>query len=85
MPIRIDDSSEANIMDKKHRIIIMICGTCGIIGGILMIIAAFMEAASPRPLWIAASVCMLLNVIGIIMNYRYIRRNGKTDTPPLEL
>lgn len=66
-------------MDKKYRLSSMICGICGIVGGILMIVAAFMEDAFPRPLWFVAAICMFLNVIGIILNYRYIRRQEKAD------
>ena len=66
-------------MDKRFGLIGIICGTCGIIGGILMIIAAVMENAFPRPLWFIASVCMFMNVIGIILNYRYVRKNEKAD------
>ena len=64
-------------MGKKHRLICGLCAVCGIIGGILMIIAGFMENAFPRPLWFVASICMFLNVIGIILNYRHIRKNEK--------
>lgn len=66
-------------MDKKYRFISMICAICGIMGGILMIVAAFMEDAFPRPLWFVAAICMFLNVIGIILNYRHIRKNEKAD------
>lgn len=66
-------------MDKKYRFISMICAICGIMGGILMIVAAFMEDAFPRPLWFVAAICMFLNVIGIIMNYRYVRRQENVD------
>ena len=68
-------------MDRKYRLIGMICATCGIIGGVLMIIAGFMDDAFPRPLWFVAAICMFLNVIGITLNYRYIRKHEKTDTP----
>ncbi len=68
-------------MDKKHRLICGLCAVCGIIGTILMIVAGFMENAFPRPLWFIASVCMFLNVIGIILNYRYVRKQEKADTP----
>jgi len=68
-------------MDKKYRLISMMCGICGIAGGILMIVAGFMEDAFPRPLWFVASVCMFLNVVGIILNYRYVHRKEKADTP----
>ena len=68
-------------MDKRYSLIGIICGTCGIIGGILMIVAGFMEDAFPRPLWLVASACMFLNVIGIILSYRYIRKQDKADTP----
>ena len=68
-------------MDKKYRLISLICATCGIIGTVLMVVAAFMEDAFPRPLWIVAAICMFLNVIGIILNYRYIRRQEKADIP----
>ena len=66
-------------MSTKYRAICMVCGTCGIIGGILMIVAAFMEDAFPRPLWLVAAICMFLNVIGIFLNYRYLRKQEKTD------
>lgn len=66
-------------MDKKHRLICGLCAVCGIIGVILMIVAGFMENAFPRPLWFVASICMFLNVIGIILNYRHIRKNEKAD------
>ena len=46
-----------------------------------MIVAGFMEDAFPRPLWLVASACMFLNVIGIILSYRYIRKQDKADTP----
>ena len=67
-------------MEKKHRLICGLCAVCGIIGGILMIVAGFMEDAFPRPLWFVASVCMFLNVVGIILNSCYVRRKEKTDT-----
>lgn len=66
-------------MDKKYRLISMLCSLCGIIGSVLMIVAAFMEAGFPRPLWFVAAICMLLNVIGIVVNYRYVRRREKED------
>ena len=66
-------------MNTKYRTISMVCGTCGIIGGILMIVAAFLEDAFPRPLWLVAAICMFLNVIGILLNYRYIRKQEKAD------
>ena len=66
-------------MDKKTRVIIKLFAICGIIGSILMIVACFMEEAFPRPLWLVASVCMFLNVAGILLNYRYIRRQEKAD------
>ena len=68
-------------MSKNHRLIYGLCAVCGIIGGILMIVAGFMENAFPRPLWFVASICMFLNVIGIILNYRYVRKQEKADTP----
>ena len=68
-------------MDKKQRVLSMLFGICGITGGILMIVAAFMEATFPRPLWFVAAICMFLNAIGIILNYRYIRKQEKADTP----
>ena len=68
-------------MENKHRLICGICAVCGIIGGVLMIVAGFMEDVFPRPLWFVASVCMFLNVIGIILNYRYIRRKENVDMP----
>ena len=66
-------------MDKRYSLIGIICGTCGIIGGILMIVAGFMEDAFPRPLWFVASICMFLNVVGIFLNYCYVRRKEKAD------
>ena len=66
-------------MGKKHRLICGLCAVCGIIGVILMIVAGFMENTFPRPLWFVASICMFLNVIGIILNYRHIRKNEKAD------
>ena len=66
-------------MDKKYRLISLICATCGIIGGILMIVAAFMEDAFPRPLWAVVAICMFLNVIGIALNNLYIRKNEKVN------
>ena len=68
-------------MDKRYGLIGIICGTCGIIGCILMIVAGFMENAFPRPLWFVAAICMFLNVIGIILNYHYVRKQDKADTP----
>ena len=68
-------------MSRKYGIIGILTGVCGIAGGILMVVAAFMEDAFPRPLGLVAAVCMLLNVIGIIMNYRYIRRQEKAEPP----
>lgn len=67
-------------MDKKYRIVGKGFAVCGIIGGILMIVAGFMEDAFPRPLWFVAAICMFLNVIGILMNHRYIRKQEKADT-----
>ncbi len=66
-------------MNKKYRLIGMLCATCGIIGGILIIVAAFMEAAFPRPLWFVAAICMVLNAIGIILNCRHIHKQEKAD------
>ena len=68
-------------MEKKLRLFCKLCAICGIIGGVLMIIAGFMEDGFPRPLWLVASVCMFLNVMGIILNYRYIRKQEKADIP----
>ena len=66
-------------MDKKYCMAGKGFAACGIIGIILMIIAAFMEDAFPRPLWFVVSVCMFLNVIGILLNYRYIRKQERVD------
>ncbi len=66
-------------MNKKHRLIGMMCAICGIIGGILVIVAGFMEDAFPRPLWFVAAICMFLNAIGIILNYHYIHKQEKAD------
>ena len=66
-------------MVKKYRLISMMCAICGIIGGILMIVAGFMEDAFPRPLWFVAAICMFLNVIGSILNYRYIHKQEKAN------
>ena len=66
-------------MENKHRLICGICAVCGIIGGVLMIVAGFMEDVFPRPLWFVASICMFLNVIGLILNYRYVRKQEKAD------
>jgi uncharacterized membrane protein len=67
-------------MDKRYGLIGIICGTCGIIGGILMIVAGFMENAFPRPLWFVAAICVFLNAIGIILNYCSVRRKEQMDT-----
>ena len=64
-------------MEKRHRLICGICAVCGMVGGILMVIAGFLEDGFPRPLWLAASVCMFLNVVGIVLNYRYFRKQVK--------
>ena len=61
-------------MDKKYRTISGVFAACGMIGAILMIAACFMADAFPRPLWIVAAICMLMNVSGILMNYRYVRK-----------
>ncbi len=66
-------------MNKKYRLTGMMCATCGIIGGILVIVAAFMEDAFPRPLWFVAAICMFLNAIGILLNYHHIHKQAKTD------
>ncbi len=66
-------------MNNKYRLIGMVCAICGITGGILVIIAAFMEDAFPRPLWFAAAICMVLNAIGIVLNYHYIHKQEKAD------
>ncbi len=66
-------------MNKKYRLISSMCAICGIIGGILIIVAGFMEDAFPRPLWFAAAICMFLNAIGIISNYRYFHKQEKAD------
>ena len=68
-------------MEKKYGLIAIICGSCGIIGGILMIVSGFMEDAFPRPLWFVAAICMFMNVIGIILNYRYVRKKETADMP----
>jgi len=68
-------------MGKKHRLVCGLCAVCGIIGGILVIIAGFIEDAFPRPLWFVAAMCMFLNAIGIVLNYRYIRKQEKADIP----
>ncbi len=64
-------------MNKKYRLTGMMCAICGIIGGILMIVAGFMEDAFPRPLWFVAAICMFLNAIGILLNYHYIHKQEK--------
>ena len=61
-------------MDKKYFVIGTIFSICGIIGGIMLVVAAFMGDAFPLPLRLVASICMFLNAIGIIMNMRYIRK-----------
>ena len=68
-------------MNKKYSLISILCGTSGIIGGVLMIVAAFMEDTFPRPLRFVAAICMFLNAMGIALNYRYIRSQEKADTP----
>lgn len=67
-------------MDKKAGLIRIIPGICGIIGGILLIIAAIMENDFPRPLWFVAAGCVILNGIGILVNFCYVRRQEKAAT-----
>ncbi len=38
-----------------------------------------MEDAFPRPLWFAAAICMILNAVGIVLNYHYIHKQEKAD------
>ena len=65
-------------MDRKQRIIKIISGVSGIIGGILMIIAGILDEACPRPLYFVIAMCMLIYAAGIILNYRYVRKQKKS-------
>ena len=66
-------------MDKLSRTLSLVFCICGIIGGILLVAAAFLEDAFPRPLMIIAAVCVFLNSIGIILNMQRFRKNPGTD------
>ena len=66
-------------MDKKYRMISMICGAFQIIGGIMMIVAAFLEDGFPRQLWFVVAICMFLGVIGNALTHRYFREQEKAD------
>ena len=50
------------------KIISLISGICGLIIGIVMIIAAIMDAVVPKPLWIAFSAACLTNAVMILTN-----------------
>ena len=65
-------------MDRKHRIIKMISGISGIIGGILMIIAGMLDEACPRPLYFVIALYMLIYAAGMILNYRHVKKQKKS-------
>ena len=62
-------------MDKLSRTLGLFFSICGIIGGILLVVAAFLEDAFPRPLMLTAAVCVFLNSIGIILNLQRVHKN----------
>lgn len=66
-------------MDKLSRTLGLFFSICGIIGGILLVVAAFLEDAFPRPLMLIAAVCVFLNSIGIILNFQRLRKNQTAD------
>jgi membrane protein implicated in regulation of membrane protease activity len=66
-------------MNKKLRMFSLISGILAIIGGILMIIGAIMEDAFPKPFWFVVAVCYFINMIAILLNYRYISKNKKKE------
>lgn len=68
-------------MDKKYRAISLFCGICGIVAGLLMLVAAFMEEAFPLPLRLVMAICFVLNGISAVLNFWNIRKQKNADVP----
>ena len=66
-------------MNKKRS---LIGGIVGILGGILIIAGGIIGDDFPKALWILAALCQFVNVIFMLMNYRYFREQQSADTEP---
>ena len=65
-------------MDRK-RIISLLCGVCGVLAGILMICAAVLGNAFPKPLWVLISAGFFANAFGIFYNGGVLRGRNRND------
>lgn len=55
-------------MHKKYAKTTLVGGICAIIGGILIMIGAFMGEAFPKALWIVAAICEFANAFVLLKN-----------------
>lgn len=53
-------------MKRKPAVIALIGGIAGIVGGILIVIGAFMGDDFPKALWIAAAIFEFFNAIMLL-------------------
>ena len=60
--------------DIMKNIGIMIAGIMGILGSILIIVAAIAGDRFPNWLYLVAAVCMLANTVALILNYRELKK-----------
>jgi len=54
----------------------LFCSLCGVAGGIMMIVAGFMDEAAPFWLRAVAAVCLLLNAVGAFLNVANIKKES---------
>ncbi len=59
------------------RKLCLICSILGILGGILILIAAFLENAFPKPLWVVAAVCCCAGAGSSLTNFASVVRKKK--------
>jgi len=62
------------------RLLPLITGIIGIIGGLLWIAYGIFEDAFPKPLAIVVAVCNLINAIGIIISNRRYHKAEKSES-----
>lgn len=68
-------------MEKKR---LFAGGVCAIIGGILIVIGAFLGEAFPKILWILAALCQFVNAFTLLRHCRRDARpkaQGNEDQP----
>lgn len=64
---------------RIRKLCFLLCGIAGILGGILMILAAIFEELFPKPLWFVASLLMFANSIGLVWNLHLMGKEQNKD------